>query len=79
MWRGLVKTQMAGPSFRVSDQHIWGREQVMLVQGPHFENPWLGIRESSGHYTVQEVVSAIKGVTFLRLMVQWPVALTALP
>ena len=23
----------------------------LLVQGPHFENPWLGIRESSGHYT----------------------------
>ena len=23
----------------------------LLVQGPDFENPWLGIRESSGHYT----------------------------
>ena len=24
---------------------------ILLVQGPHFENPWLGMRESSGHYT----------------------------
>ena len=24
---------------------------ILLVQGPHFENPWLGIRERSGHYT----------------------------
>lgn len=51
-----LKHGWLGLASRVSDQHIWGREQVMLtllVQGPHFENPWLGIRESSGHYTAQ--------------------------